>query len=119
MLRLRHYMDESVSHISTGLRLEIANPLVMLKVLPWKGVIRLEKRGKVNPRYIRHFKILARTGPVAYRLELSQELNGIHNTFHVSNLKKCLSEETLVIPLKKIQIDDKLHFIDEPVEIMD
>ncbi|GJY65239.1 putative reverse transcriptase domain-containing protein [Tanacetum coccineum] len=66
---------------------------VMLKVIPWKEVIRFGKRGKLNPRF--------------------------HNTFHVSNLKKCLSDESLVIPLDEIQIDDKLHFVEEPMEIMD
>ncbi|GJS81116.1 retrotransposon protein, putative, ty3-gypsy subclass [Tanacetum coccineum] len=92
---------------------------VMLKVSPWKGVIRFAKRRKLNPKNIRPFKILARIGPVAYRLELPLELSGVHNTFHVSNLKKCLSDETLVIPLEEIQVDDKLYFIEEPVEIMD
>nr|GFA63645.1 putative reverse transcriptase domain-containing protein [Tanacetum cinerariifolium] len=60
-----------------------------------------------------------RVGPVAYKLELPRELQGIHNTFHVSNLKKCLSDESLMIMLDEIQLDDKLHFIKEPVEIMD
>ncbi|GJS98569.1 putative reverse transcriptase domain-containing protein, partial [Tanacetum coccineum] len=64
-------------------------------------------------------KIIDRIGPVAYKLELPDELRGIHNTFHVSNLKKCLADENLVIPLEEIQLDDKLHFIEEPVEIMD
>ncbi|GJS13976.1 putative reverse transcriptase domain-containing protein [Tanacetum coccineum] len=92
---------------------------VMLKVSPWKGVIRFGKREKLSPRYIGAFKILARIGPVAYRLELPQELSSVHNVFHVCNLKKCLSGETLVIPLEEIQVDDKLNFVEEPVEIMD
>ncbi|KAI3802804.1 hypothetical protein L1987_30947 [Smallanthus sonchifolius] len=92
---------------------------VLLKVSPWKGVIRFGKRGKLNPRYIGPFEILARVGPVAYKLKLPQALSGVHATFHVSNLKKCLSDETQVIPLEEIQVDDRLHFIEEPVEIMD
>ncbi|GJZ13665.1 hypothetical protein Tco_0548895 [Tanacetum coccineum] len=92
---------------------------VMLKVSPCKGVKRFGKRGKLNPRYIRHFKILTRVRTVAYRLELPEQLSIVHSTFHVSNLKKCLSDETLVIPFDEIQIDDKLHFIEGPVEIMD
>ncbi|GJV91809.1 putative reverse transcriptase domain-containing protein [Tanacetum coccineum] len=74
---------------------------------------------ELSPRYIGPFKILERVGPVAYKLELPRELQGIHNTFHVSNLKKCLSDESLIIPLDEIQLDDKLHFIEEPVEVMD
>ncbi|GKD04214.1 putative reverse transcriptase domain-containing protein, partial [Tanacetum coccineum] len=92
---------------------------VMLKVSPRKGVIRFGKRGKLNPRYIGPFKILERIGPVAYKLKLPEELSNVHSTFHVSNLKKCLSDESLVIPMKELRLDDKLKFVEEPVEIMD
>ncbi|GJR19141.1 putative reverse transcriptase domain-containing protein [Tanacetum coccineum] len=92
---------------------------VMLKVLPWKGVIRFGKREKLNPRYIGPCKIIAKVGTVAYRLELPEQLSCVHSTFHVSNLKKCLSDEPLAIPLDEIHIDEKLNFIEEPVEIMD
>ncbi|GJV56162.1 putative reverse transcriptase domain-containing protein [Tanacetum coccineum] len=84
-----------------------------------KGVIRFGKRGKLSPRYVGPFKIIDRVGPVAYKFDLLRELQGIHNTFHVLNLKKCLADENLIIPLEQIQLDDKLHFIEEPVEIMD
>ncbi|GKC09448.1 hypothetical protein Tco_1001058 [Tanacetum coccineum] len=92
---------------------------VMLKVSPWKGVVRFGKRGKLNPRYVGPFKVLAKVGAVAYKLELPQELSRVHNTFHVSNLKKCYADEPLAVLLDGLHIDDKLHFIEEPVEIMD
>nr|GEX64092.1 putative reverse transcriptase domain-containing protein [Tanacetum cinerariifolium] len=92
---------------------------VMLKISPRKGIIRFKKREKQNPRYIGPFKILRRISPVAYKLELPEELSNVHKTFHVSNLKKCLSNESLIIPMKELKLDDKLNFVEEPVEIMD
>ncbi|GJS16557.1 putative reverse transcriptase domain-containing protein [Tanacetum coccineum] len=93
--------------------------MVLLKVSPWKGIMRFGKRRKLSPCYIGPFKILARVGPVAYTLELLEELKGIHSTFHVSNLKKCLAKGDIVVPMDEIQLDDKLHMIEEPVEVVD
>ncbi|GJS73783.1 putative reverse transcriptase domain-containing protein [Tanacetum coccineum] len=92
---------------------------VMLKVSPWKGVIRFGKRGKLSPRFVGPFKVIERIGPVAYKLELPDKLRGIHNTFHVSNLKRCFVNDDVVIPLEEVQLDSKLHFIEEPAEIVD
>ncbi|GJV46444.1 reverse transcriptase domain-containing protein [Tanacetum coccineum] len=87
-------------------------------VSPRKGVIRFEKQGKLNPWYIGPFQIHERLA-LSYKLELPEELSNVHSTFHVSNLKKCLSDESLVIPMKELRLDDKLKFVEEPVEIMD
>nr|GEZ84256.1 putative reverse transcriptase domain-containing protein [Tanacetum cinerariifolium] len=92
---------------------------VMLKVSPWKGVVRFGKRGKLNPRYVGLFKVLERVGDVAYKLNLLEELSRVHNTFYVSNLKKCHADEPLAVPLDGLHFDDKLHFVEVPVEIMD
>nr|GEZ77463.1 putative reverse transcriptase domain-containing protein [Tanacetum cinerariifolium] len=92
---------------------------VTLKVSPWKGVVRFGKRGKLNPRYVRPFKVLEKIGKVAYKLELPEELSRVYHTFHVSNLNKCHADEPLAVPLDGLHFDDKLHFFEEPVEIMD
>nr|GEY25520.1 putative reverse transcriptase domain-containing protein [Tanacetum cinerariifolium] len=92
---------------------------VMLKVLPWKGVVRFSKWGKLNPRYVGPFKVLEKVRDVAYKLDLLEELSRVHNTFHVSNLKKCHADEPLAVPLDGLHFDDKLHFMEEPVEIVD
>ncbi|GKB96913.1 hypothetical protein Tco_0983050, partial [Tanacetum coccineum] len=91
---------------------------VMLKVSPWKGVVRFGKRGKLNPIYVGPFQVLAKARAISYKLELPQELSRVHNTFHVSNLKKCYADEPLAVPLDGHHIDDKLHFVEEPIEIM-
>nr|GFB88783.1 putative reverse transcriptase domain-containing protein [Tanacetum cinerariifolium] len=91
----------------------------MLKVSPWKGVVHFGKRGKLNPRYIGPFKVLAKVGTIAYRLELPEQLSRVHRMFHVSNLKKCLSDKPLAISLDEVHIDDKIRFVEELVEVMD
>nr|GEV97177.1 putative reverse transcriptase domain-containing protein [Tanacetum cinerariifolium] len=116
-----HFWPSLQKALGTRLDMEFrVGDKVMLRVSPWKGVIpRFGKRAKLNPRYIRPFKVLAKVGTVSYKLELPQQLSSVHSTFHVSNLKKCLSDKLLVILLDKIHIDEKLHFIEEPMVIMD
>nr|GEX14964.1 putative reverse transcriptase domain-containing protein [Tanacetum cinerariifolium] len=92
---------------------------VMLKVSPWKEVVRFGKRGKLNPRYVGPFKVLEETGKVSYKLNLPKELSRVHNTFHVPNLNKCHVGEPLAIPLDGLHFDDKFPFVEEPVEIVD
>ncbi|GKE58928.1 hypothetical protein Tco_1498113 [Tanacetum coccineum] len=92
---------------------------VLLKVSPWKGVVRFRKKDKLALRYVGPFEILERIGLVAYRLRLPEELSSVHDTFHVSNLKKCLADANLHVPLGEIKDDKTLHFVEEPVEIMD
>ncbi|GKE84980.1 putative reverse transcriptase domain-containing protein [Tanacetum coccineum] len=92
---------------------------VLLKVSLWKGVVSFGKKGKLAPRFVGPFKITKRIGLVAYRLRLPEGLNGVHDTFHVSNLKKCLADPTLQVPLDEIQVDAKLNFVEEPVEILE
>ncbi|GKA50484.1 hypothetical protein Tco_0743557, partial [Tanacetum coccineum] len=86
---------------------------------PWKGVIRFGKKGKLAPRYVGPFEILERIGLVAYRLRFPEELISVHDTFHVSNLKKCLADASLHVPLDEIKVDKTLRFVEKPVEIMD
>ncbi|GKF10994.1 hypothetical protein Tco_0048920, partial [Tanacetum coccineum] len=92
---------------------------VLLKLSPWKYVVRFGKNGKLAPRFVGPFEITRRIVPVAYRLRLPEELNGVHDTFHVSNLKKCLADPTLQIPLDELQVDAKLNFVEEPVELLE
>nr|GFA54790.1 putative reverse transcriptase domain-containing protein [Tanacetum cinerariifolium] len=84
-----------------------------------KWVVRFGKREKLNPRYVGPFKVLERVGDVAYKLDLPEELSRDHNTVHVSNLKKCHADEPLAVPLDRLHFDDKLYFVEEPVEIVD
>ncbi|GJS39526.1 putative reverse transcriptase domain-containing protein [Tanacetum coccineum] len=90
---------------------------VLLKMSPWKGVVCFGKKGNLAPRFVGPFKIIEKVGPVAYRLDLPEEFNGVHDTFHMSNLKKCLADPTLQVPLDEIRVDAKLNFVEEHVEI--
>ncbi|GJS16420.1 putative reverse transcriptase domain-containing protein, partial [Tanacetum coccineum] len=90
---------------------------VLLKVSPWKGVVCFGKKGKLAPRFVGPFEIIEKVGPVAYRLDFPEELNDVHDTFHVSNLKKCLADPTMQVPLDEIRVDAKLNCVEEPVEI--
>ncbi|GJY90878.1 putative reverse transcriptase domain-containing protein [Tanacetum coccineum] len=92
---------------------------VLLKVSPWKGVVRFGKKGKLAPRFLRPFEIIEKVGPVAYMLDLPKEPDGVHDTFHVSNLKKRLADPTLQVPLDEIRVDAKLNFVEEPVKILE
>ncbi|GKB13427.1 hypothetical protein Tco_0847350, partial [Tanacetum coccineum] len=92
---------------------------VLLKVSPWKGVVRLGKKGKLAPRFVGPFEIIKKVGPVAYRLDLPGELNVVHDTFYVSNRKKCFADPTLQVPLHEFRVDAKLNFMEEHVEILE
>nr|GEV06891.1 reverse transcriptase domain-containing protein [Tanacetum cinerariifolium] len=92
---------------------------VLLKESPWKGVVRFGKKGKLAPRVVGPFEIIEKVGPVAYMLDLSEELDGVHDTFHVSNLMKCLADPTLQVSLYEIQVKAKLIFLEEHVEILE
>nr|GEW19782.1 hypothetical protein [Tanacetum cinerariifolium] len=119
--------QESVDHQLCGLRLEKRRkPLefsvgnyVLLKVSRWKGVVRFGKKGKLPPRFVGPLEIIEKVSPVAYMLDLPKELDGVHDTFHASNLKKCLADPTLQVPLDEIQVDAKLNFVEEPIEILE
>ncbi|GKA39557.1 putative reverse transcriptase domain-containing protein [Tanacetum coccineum] len=112
--RQKSYTDKRRKHLEFSV-----GDHVLVKVSPWKGVVRFGKKGKLAPRFVRPFEITKRIGPVAYRLRLPEELNDVHDTFHVSNLKKCLADQTLYVPLEEIQVDAKLNFVEEPVEILE
>ncbi|GJW72599.1 putative reverse transcriptase domain-containing protein [Tanacetum coccineum] len=84
-----------------------------------KGVVRFGKKGKLAPRFVGPFEVIEKVGLVAYRLDLLEELDGVHDMFHVLNLKKCLADPTLQVSLDEIQVDAKLNFMGEPVEILE
>ena len=93
--------------------------MVMLKVSPWKGVTRFGKKGKLSPRYVGPFKVIKIVGTQAFKLDLPQELQGVHDTFHVSYLKKYFGKEELTIPLKELKVDEKKRLVEEPEAILE
>nr|GEW04054.1 reverse transcriptase domain-containing protein [Tanacetum cinerariifolium] len=112
--RQKSYADKRRKPLEFGV-----GDYVLLKVSHWKGVVCFGKKGKLAPRFVRPFEIVEKVGPVAYRLDLPEELNGVHDTFHVSNLKKCLADPTLQVPLDEIRVDAKLNFVKEHEEILE
>ncbi|GJW40549.1 putative reverse transcriptase domain-containing protein [Tanacetum coccineum] len=119
--RLKAVRDGQKSHADKRRKpLEFSvGDYVLLKVSPWKGVVRFGKKWKLAPRFVGPFEIIEKVGPVAYKLDLPEKLDGVHDTFHVSNLKKCLADPTLQVPLDEIQVNAKLNFMEEPVEILE
>ncbi|GJY53687.1 hypothetical protein Tco_0445351 [Tanacetum coccineum] len=119
--RLKAMRDRQKSYVDKRRKpLEFSvGEYVLLKVSPWKGVVRFGKKGKLAPRFVGPFEIIERIGPVAYRLYLPEEVNGVHDMFYVSNLKKCLGDPTLQVPLDEIRVDAKLNFMEKPVEIIE
>nr|GEU38873.1 putative reverse transcriptase domain-containing protein [Tanacetum cinerariifolium] len=117
-LGTRLYLSTAYHPQTDGQKFEVGDQ-VLLKVSPWKGVVRFRKKGKLAPRYVGPFEILERISLVAYRLRLPEELNSVHDTFYVSNLKKCLADVNLHVPLDEIKVDKTLRFVKKPVEIMD
>ncbi|GJU67245.1 putative reverse transcriptase domain-containing protein [Tanacetum coccineum] len=112
--RQKSYADKRIKPLKFSI-----GDYFLLRVSPWKGVVRFGKKGKLAPRFVGPFEIVEKVVPVAYRLDLPEELNGVHDTFHVSNLKKCLADPTLQVPLDEIRVDAKLNFMEEPVEILE
>ncbi|KAL5567956.1 hypothetical protein UlMin_024531 [Ulmus minor] len=92
---------------------------VFLKVAPMKGVMRFKKKGKLSPRYIGPFEILERIGKVAYRLALPPELSSIHNIFHVSMLRKYVSDPSHVLENELIEVHEDLTYEEQSVQILD
>nr|GEZ03279.1 hypothetical protein [Tanacetum cinerariifolium] len=105
-----HLIGPELVQETTKLRIELRLRVIARKVM---------LKRKLAPRFVRPFEIIKKVGYVAYRLDLPEELNCVHDTFHMSNLKKCLVDPTLQVPLDEIQVDAKLNFVEQPVEILD
>ncbi|KAA0059240.1 putative DNA/RNA polymerases superfamily protein [Cucumis melo var. makuwa] len=118
---LRVAQDRQKSYADKGRRnLEFqVGDQVFLKLSPWRGVIRFERKGKLSPRYIEPYQITERVGPAAYRLELPIELARIHDVFHVSMLRKYISDPSYVLQEQPVELKEDLSYVEEPVQILD
>jgi Integrase zinc binding domain/Integrase core domain len=112
--RQRAYANKKKKHVAFK-----KGDYVMLRVSPWKGLVRFGKKGKLSPRFIGPFKVLKQVGEVAYELELPEELQGVHPTFHVSHLRRGLRDESHHVPLNDIRLDEKLSYVERPIRILD
>ena len=88
---------------------------VFLKVSPWKGVLRFGRHGKIRPRYIWPYEIIARMGPIAYRLDLPPELSKVHNMFHVSMLRKYILDPSHVLRDQPVELKENMTYVETPV----
>nr|GEV08998.1 reverse transcriptase domain-containing protein [Tanacetum cinerariifolium] len=119
--RLKVARDRQKSYVDKRMKpLEFSvGDFVLLKVSPWKGVVCFGKKKKLAPRFVGPFEIIKKVVPVAYMLDSPKELDDVHDTFHMSNLKKCLDDPTLQVPLDEIQVDSRLNFMEDHVEILE
>ena len=118
--RLKAAQDRQKSYVDKrrkDLEFEVEDR-VFLKLSPWKGVVRFEKRGKLSPRYIGPFEIVERIGLVAYRLDLMDEPSRVHNVFHISMLRKYISDPSHVLEAPEIELRDDLSYEEQPVQIL-
>ena len=92
---------------------------VFLKISPWKGVLRFGKRDKLSPRYIGPYEIVSKVGPVAYKLKLPLKLSRIHDTFHVSMLRKYIPDPSHVLREQPVQLKENLNYEETPMQIVD
>ncbi|KAA3483460.1 DNA/RNA polymerases superfamily protein [Gossypium australe] len=119
--RLKEALDRQKSYVDLKRKdIEfVVGDRVFLKVSPWKKVLRFGWKGKLSPRFIGHYKVLKRVGPVAYQLELSVDLSQIHDVFHVSMLRRYRSDPSHVVPVEEIEVSPYLCFEEKPVRILD
>ncbi|XP_040361820.1 uncharacterized protein LOC121049220 [Rosa chinensis] len=112
--RQKSYADKHRKHLEFQV-----GDWVFLKLSPWKGVVRFGKRGKLSPRYMGPYEIVERIGLVAYRSALPPQLSRVHDVFHVSMLRKYITDPSHVLPAQPITLTEDLTYEEEPVQILD